>query len=322
MDSLPTEIIQTIAFNTTLSPADVLSFSLTSKTLYTSILGTLHAENEYDRDQHRACAGLVFCIKRKWWRGARMALNNAPPTPEEIFIALNAAAANDQIDLFTTLLALPQADPSLRNNHLLLSAAINNAIDVLTLLLGDPRVGVETPNLHIRGNHGERALQAAAQTGAIEAVAVLLDDPRIDPAFNSHIAIRHAAWYGHTELTKMLLADPRLDPAADSNYAIRFAAAHGHADVVSLLLADPRVDPTVRSNLPITRALENSQRRKTRLARKQCVNVVKLLAQDPRVISAGLPPIPNRPPYVPYTPPSSSSSSSSSAPSSSPSHTS
>ena len=149
---LPVELIQLIVFRSGLSPLDVLSFVLASRTMYGMVLG----ENEYDRDQHRALAGVGACCREAWWRAACLAVKRGIGDPTEEwedvkvvhvqseygegarvkttertqFTPLSCAAENGRLDLVSALLSRPNLYSPSTPSFEQLEYAVQLAIDM------------------------------------------------------------------------------------------------------------------------------------------------------------------------------------------------
>ena len=83
--TLPIEVMQYVMYESgVLHPMDVLSFALTSKEMYRKVLGVLGEENVFDRDQHRALAGIHFCARKGWWNAALLAVRRGYGDMEEV----------------------------------------------------------------------------------------------------------------------------------------------------------------------------------------------------------------------------------------------
>lgn len=289
---LPLELLHLWVFELgVLSPLDVLRLALTSSVLHSALLST-----EFDRDQHRALAGALFCVNREWDLAARLALirkiDSSETIGEDLIIGASAkgcsqtmrvlladpridpsadancairfAVENGRTETLKLLLADPRVDPSDKNNAAIRFASAFGHTETVKLLLSDPRVDPTDTN--------NAAIRFASHNGRTETVALLLADPRVDPAANFNQAIRMAAFNGHTEAAALLLADPRVDPSDGNDKAIQMAATGGHAKIVALLLADDRVDPSVENNYAIRIASGHGYR-----------EIVALLLTDSRV---------------------------------------
>ena len=149
---LPVEVVQLIVFDSgLLDPLDVLSFALASKTMYGMVLG----ENEYDRDQHRALAGVGACCREAWWRAACLAVERGIGDPTEEwedvevvyiqskygegvlkstkltkFTPLSWAAENGRLDLVSALLSRPNLYSPSTPSFEQLEYAVQLAIDM------------------------------------------------------------------------------------------------------------------------------------------------------------------------------------------------
>ena len=83
MEELSIEIIHRIVYGWLDKAEDVLALAMTSKAMYRMVLGEPGSEDEYDVDQHRALMGVAFCVKKGWWRAARLAMARGYGDPEE-----------------------------------------------------------------------------------------------------------------------------------------------------------------------------------------------------------------------------------------------
>lgn len=239
--SLPIELIQTIAYHThVLSPADVLSLALASHTTHGLLLGPLNAPNAFDQAQHRALAGVVFCIMRRWWDAACLAIGRGYGSihPSHLGHPLGLAAGAGSLRVVEALVK-GGADPAWAgSNDPLFLACENGHTPVVEYLLQDERVD---PVAQTEDNTD--VLQMAAGMGHTRVVQKLLLDGRVDPTRDDAFALCIAAEEGFVEIVRLLIADGRVDPAAYSNYVLRVAARMGQASVVRLLLACDNVDP-------------------------------------------------------------------------------
>ena len=246
MEGLPIEIVQMVAYETRiLTPTDVVSLALTSKTVYGMLLGVLGSENVFDRNQHRALAGPLHCAENEFWEAAVMAVNRGIGDPAEeggisemvrmwgdvFHTPFTLACRGDQTGLLSALLGRGIC----RLAEGLAVACENGSVACAELLLG------ETEEVD------HRWIRVAAMTGKTEIVALLLDDGRADPGGHSNFALRMAARGGHLDTVRLLLQDPRVDPSDRESQGFRDAAQGGHTDVVRLLLDDQRVDPNASS---------------------------------------------------------------------------
>ena len=149
MEELSIEVMQYMVFRFAHTAEDVLALALTSRTVYGKLLGGVGEENEFDRDQHRATAGVAFCCQHRWWRAARLAVQrgygdvNASWVLPDFYpgYPMDEACKNGEMELVRVLLKHPDVDPKARNGYAIKMAALNNHHAVLALLLADPRVG-------------------------------------------------------------------------------------------------------------------------------------------------------------------------------------
>jgi len=83
--TLPIEVMQYVMYESgVLHPMDVLAFALTSKEMYRKVLGVLGEENVFDRDQHRALAGVLFCAEKGWWNAVLLAVRRGYGDMEKV----------------------------------------------------------------------------------------------------------------------------------------------------------------------------------------------------------------------------------------------
>ena len=266
--SLPVEIVQRMAYETgVLEPKDVLSLALSNKEVYALVLGPLGSENVFDRDQHRALGGVLFCAERGWWGAALLATERGVgdveerPAGEGVYrTPFTLACQGGKVRMVKALMRRG-VEPKGYN---LVLACMFGAPEVVVTLLEDGRVDP--------GWNGGSPILAAVKAGFIHVIRLLLEDERVDPAVDNNGAIRLAAQHGRTEVVQVLLGDARVDPAADNDYAIGAAAEGGHVDVVRLLLADARVNPGSNGDYAIFLAAHNGH-----------ADVVRLLLADDRV---------------------------------------
>ena len=237
---LPIEVVQFMVFHHSSTAGDVLSLALTCKTMYGKILGELGNENEYDVDQWRGVSGVVFCLEKQWWRGARLAVERGYGDPNgEVrgkytprTTPLVEGCAFGAVQLVRALLKVGSINPGGDGNKAVLVASQGGHVGVVTVLLADERVDPAD---------GESlALQRAAQNGRAEVVALLIEDGRVDVNARDGFALREAAGWGYLDTVRALLVDPTLDLNVRSGEPLRKAIDRRLSDVVALLLADPR----------------------------------------------------------------------------------
>ena len=250
------EVVQMIAFHWMERAEDVVALALSSKTVYGKVFGVLGEENAYDRDQHRAVAGIEYCMQQGWWRGARLAVERGYGDPSiEVDVGfvpahpLTVASGMGEVELVRTLLRHPGVDPGVGNNRAMKRAARAGRVEVVRLLLQDDRA-------HPAEEGDNYAIELAAHYGHTEVVELLLGDPRVDPCGNNNYCIRYAAREGHVDIVRLLLGDPRVDPAGEESQALCGAVEMGHIDVAKLLLEDGRVDPSASDDTPIRWAID------------------------------------------------------------------
>ena len=257
MECLSIEITQYLVFHFAHSPLDVLSLALASKTMYRKVLGELGRENAYDRDQHCAVGGVVYCVKNKAWRAARLALERGYGDPcaewkvryKSTRTPLAEAAAAGVEGLVVCLLGVRRVDPGAARNAAIRLASLGGHTGTVRVLLADGRADPAADYNY--------AIRRAAQNGHATTVRVLLRDPRVDPSAKNNWAIRMAASAGHTVVVRLLLADDRVDPSAGTNYAVRMACAWGRIETVRVLLEDVRVDAAADNGYALRMAREN-----------------------------------------------------------------
>ena len=269
--SLPVEIIQHVAYETgILNPKDVLAFALTSKNAYAAVLGPLGSENAFDKDQHSALGGVLFCAEKGWWNAVLLAIKRGYGDVEEVggknsVDSSSCSYSSDDEeysecgqDKTPFMLACEAGEAKVVKALLncgveptikaLLLACWMGGVDVVATLLEDGRVDP--------GGNENGAIRAAARNGHIDIIRLLLADNRADPAFDNNHILCHAAEFGHIEVVQLLLADHRVDPAADNDYPIRMAARYGRTEVVQLLLMEPHVNPAADDDYAICSAAE------------------------------------------------------------------
>ena len=237
---LPIEVVQFMVFHHSSTAGDVLSLALTCKTMYGKILGELGNENEYDVDQWRGVSGVVFCLEKQWWRGARLAVERGYGDPNRELMSkwrvrttpLVEACRFGEVQLVRALLKVGSVDVGGNGNEAIVLAAQGGHVDVVEVLLADERVDP---------TDGEsKALQRAAQNGRADVVALLIEDGRVDVNARDGFALREGAGWGYVDTVRALLADPSLDLNVRRGEPLRKAIDRGLSDMVDLLLSDPR----------------------------------------------------------------------------------
>ena len=152
-----------------LDPLDVLSFALASKTMYGMVLG----ENAYDRDQHRALAGVGVCCRKRWWRAACLAVKRGLGDPTEEW-------EDKQVSTYAQSKYGERVciEVSVRDRHNSLSwAAKHGRVDLVSELLSRPDLySLSTPSFV----QLEDAIAFAKQAEHWDVVRVLGEDPRVD----------------------------------------------------------------------------------------------------------------------------------------------
>ena len=275
LEGLPIEIIHHMVYKTRplWTPQDVLSLALTSKTLYYALLGEVGGENTHDVALHKSLAGIVFCIRQKWWKPALLAAAQRIGDAGIVWddsawirrtTCLRMAAREGETQLVSALLRLPNVDPSHNKCAPLCDAAQHGFTDVVRTLMADGRSDPSANN--------NAPLTWAAHNGFPDVVALLLSDNSVDPSVSNSAPLRWAAENGHAEVVRLLVEDGRADPGACNNQAIIEAAGEGDVAVVRVLMGDDRVDPSAQRNAAVRRAVK-----------MQFVEVVEVLAEDPRV---------------------------------------
>ncbi|MBB18709.1 MAG: hypothetical protein CMP20_04460 [Rickettsiales bacterium] len=145
MEDLPIEILQLVGFFYLDDPCDLLSFALASKTMYQSLL----ADNEYDRDQHRAMAGVWYCLNSKWERAACMAVQRGfGSITEKRYFKMYLydscpfcfACTSGLPRVLEALLKRPEVDPTHDEQWGFGMACYSTNIECVKLLLEDGRV--------------------------------------------------------------------------------------------------------------------------------------------------------------------------------------
>ena len=265
IESLPPEVIQKIVYLNSLSPSDVRSVALASRTLHYAVLGDLSSPNVFDIDQHRAMAGLLYCINKRWWRAAELAAKRTGHMlcSKTVNTGRTRAAKSGRTRLLRVLLELPHEGET--GMTVPVAWAIRSQeIECLRLLLADPRV-----DINVRDNN---ALKIAKQAGTLDILHLLLQDPRMDPSADNGNAFLVACEAGFIDLVARGLEDPNVDPAARHQGALHRAVRRSRMDVVELLLQDPRVDPSVRNNMIFITACQYSD-----------TSIVYRLLEDSRV---------------------------------------
>lgn len=145
MEDLPIELLQLIGFFYLDDPRDLLSFALTSKTIHQKLL----ADNEYDRDQHRAMAGIWYCLLSDWERAACMAVQRGLGSvtrerfvPDQVFerTPLEHASFKGFGNVVRALLRRPEIDPRDDDQWIFEFACSWEKIDIIRILVEDGRI--------------------------------------------------------------------------------------------------------------------------------------------------------------------------------------
>ena len=138
MDELSIEILQYMVFNHACSAKDVLSLALTSRGMYRKLLGEVGEENELDVVQHKAVAGVKFCVERLWWKPAVVALERGFYDPHIDFqeVLWFVCRGDSGVKMVEALLKHTSVDPCANNHEILLFATP----PAVTVLLADGRV--------------------------------------------------------------------------------------------------------------------------------------------------------------------------------------
>ena len=236
--SLPSELVHYVVFDFDLSAADVLALALTSHHFYSTILGPLGNESEYDVNQLRAKGGVTLCMKNHWVRAMKIALKRGYCTPADLILDENCgetwydlervfpfswAARRGYVDIIKGLLKYPFADPGLFEGDAVNVAVRRGHDEIVKVLLADRRMTSRLPFVLVN----------AAEEGNTRFVGLLLANPAVDPSASSNLALTHAAMNGHIDVVRLLLAHPRLD--SNMKRAFRFAREQGHTNIMALL---------------------------------------------------------------------------------------
>ncbi len=130
------------------------------------------------------------------------------------------------------LLAVPDVDPSCRNNYAIRYASKHGHADVVERLLQDVRVNPwDSDNF---------SLLAALNHGHLSVIKILL---RSATSEEMNYAIKMAVMNGNVDVVTFLMKDMRVDPSTMNNEALRVAAKEKHLGTVEVLLYDHRVEP-------------------------------------------------------------------------------
>jgi len=300
--NIPVEVLHRIIFLFLDDPRDLLSFVLTSKTVYNDILGVIGSENAFDVDQFRAMAGVVFCAKEKWWRAAKLAYKRGFGDINQKFgrttLYLNRNSVFDfmgsveHIPFMKVLLDDDRVEQKIIDFAVCLSTTAGIAGDIELFKKIQGKIKTES----VARSHMGHCLQAASQHNHVQMAQVLFDmdesifnfenffhpqKVEILELFLKSQAFNPSSYRGYVicgycenndfECVEMLLKDTRVDPGCRRNYCIKTAVQRGYVETVKLLLQHPRVDPTVDSSFNLRYALE-----------KQNMNMVNILMEDGR----------------------------------------
>ena len=278
MEDLAIELVQKIAYETkVLTPGDVVALALSSKKMYSAILGPIGEEDAFDKTQLCALGGPLLCAQRGWWdavvlavgRGYRGRVREGDSQPvyvaevdqEVVHSPFTLACLAGETKVVEVLLAQPgRVDPA---GVALSLACASGSTDCVATLLEHPGVDPSWQDY--------LALVVASECGHAGVVKLLLEDGRVDPTSVAHVLICRVATGDHMDVIRVLLADPRVDPAAQDNFLLRYAAEMGFVELVRLLLGLEGVDPAARDNEAIRLASENAP-----------LDVVRLLLEDGR----------------------------------------
>ena len=236
MEGLAVEVVQKIVFESGLGCRDVVAVGLASKTMYGKVFGKVGEENEFDVDQHKALAGVSFCVEREWWRAGRLAVERGygdvmarmdceDRLQEHEAYPLSWAAKAGETELVKVLLDHPNVDPNGDYGYGFDWACLMGHDEVVKVLLEDGRVEVE--------GEGREGLVMACRFGRVEVVRMLLEDGRVDPG-RKGVGLRIAARLGWEGVVKVLLEDGRVEVG---ERVLNAARKGGHGRVVAMLLS-------------------------------------------------------------------------------------
>ena len=267
MESLPPELAHRIAFDTgVLAPRDVLNLVLASPLVAERICG-----DEYARAVWKGMMGAEWCVARRAWMAARMAvvhhrecaawapvrtselLNSVLNVPAEALGASSSDAHRQWLALALELVRMPDLVPVLDFGEwhcaILATAAARGHPEAVAALLLHPSVAPQAC-------HSE-AIVTAARYGRLACVQLLLADGRADPNEPSDPPLSNAITCGHAAVAELLAADPRVDVGVGGHAALFFAARRGHTALLELLIGPRSVDPSVSANRALVLASMN-----------------------------------------------------------------
>ena len=254
LESLPPELIHTIALSGHLSPPDVRSLSLTCTTL-----AAILTHDPYAHNLHRALLGVLPNTCHKRFQAAIYALNRRwfAPSVTPLYLRVANTTWTSDLELSTpddvagwervvlAALSLSSCPPvPLPSSHmdtsLLHIAACVGAPNLTSYILSNTSAPSEW--MEWVGMEGTTPLFAAALGGHCEVVSLLLDaGDNVNSQCNrsSTTALHAASWSNHAETVSLLLshgANP--NAAMYGGFPPLYSAAQaGHAAIISILLA-------------------------------------------------------------------------------------
>jgi hypothetical protein len=180
---------------------------------------------------------------------------------------LSKACAKPSLEIVSTLLDHPAVDPNYQSGITLKQALKKQDTELCKILLNHPRVDPSVDNQSI--------LLWACRLDSEWPLRHLLRHPKVDPAVDNQAALSLACKEGKVECMQILLKDCRVDPTVNDQLLLR-AACEGRgkkaADVARLLLGHSRT-----RFVPIARPIFQDA------IRRDAVDIVALLSQDPRI---------------------------------------
>ena len=283
MEALSIEVVQKIAFESGLGGASILALALTSHTMHHKILGEVGNQNTYDTAQLRATSGIVNCMRHKWWRGARLALERGYGSPLDTWhvfaglfrmlkTPLEEACREGEEELVRAILAHPEVDVHGGGGRELGVAIQKGHAGVVSIILALPELEVDRLSSLLLRDEENWAVLAAVDQSHPDVLRVLLEDGRFPPDVKANSPLFSACKNGNEECLRLLLDDGRVDPSVKKSKALLLAAKGNHPGVVRMLLDDGRVDPGVQNNAALRAACT-----------KGFVEVVEALLGDPRI---------------------------------------
>ena len=138
LSDVPPDVFQCLVYELRiLSVKDVRSLLLTAKWVWLALV-----DDHYGRHQHRALAGVWFCIRKHWWGSAHLALTRNIGKPN--LMCLIDAVTNNRLNLVSRLVEY-DFNPHYSHIHLpLVSAVRQNSEDIVDVLLASGKMSDRT----------------------------------------------------------------------------------------------------------------------------------------------------------------------------------